>query len=55
MLIYVFYQILLFIGDPILLGIFKFVEYILDPSGLGAVFIGHSTDGDFILDDRHEC
>ena len=53
-LIYVFYQLLMFIVDPILLGVFKLGDDILDLSGMGAIFIGHGTDGDFILDDSHE-
>ena len=40
MLIYVLYQILLFIGDTILLGGFKFVDEILDLLRLGAHFLG---------------
>ena len=54
-MIAVFCQLLLFIGDPILLGKFKLGDEVLDLSVLGAIFIGHCTDGDFILDDSHEC
>ena len=54
MLISVLYQILLFVGYPILLGGFKLGDEVLDLSGLGAIFIGHGADGDFILDDSHE-
>ena len=55
MLISVFYQLLLVIGDPILLGVLKMDDEVLDQSGLGAIFIGHSADGDFILDYSYEC
>ena len=54
MLVSVFYQLLLFIGDPILLGVFKLGDEFLDLSGLGAIFFGHFADSDLILDDRHE-
>ena len=54
-LISVFYQLLLVIGDPILLGVLKMDDEVLDQSGLGAIFIGHGADGDFILDYSHEC
>ena len=53
-LIAVFYQILLFIGYPILLGGFKLGDEVLDLTGLGVIFIGHGADGDFILNYRHE-
>ena len=53
MMIAVFCQILLVIGDPILLGGFKIGDEVLDQSGLGAIFIGNGADGDFILDDSH--
>ena len=29
-------------------------DEVLDQSGLGAIFVGHGADGDFILDDSHE-
>ena len=43
-MIAVFYQILLFIGDPILLGRFTLGDEVLDLSGLGAIFIEHGAD-----------
>ena len=49
MLVAVFYQLLLIIGYPILLGRFKLGNEVLDLSRLGAIFIGHGMDGDFIL------
>ena len=55
MLIAVLYQILLVFGYTILLGGFKMGDEVLDQSGLGAIFVGHDADGDFILDDSHEC
>ena len=55
MLIAVFYQILLIIGDPILLVGFKMGDEVLGQSVLGSIFVGNGADGDFILDDRHEC
>ena len=54
MLISVFYQLLLVIGDPILLSGFKMGDEVLDQLVLGAIFIGNGTDGDFILYDSHE-
>ena len=54
MLISVFYQLIMFIGDPIFLVRFKVDDEFLDLLGLGAIFIGHGADGEFILDDRHE-
>ena len=55
MLIAVFYQISLFIGDPILLGGLNLVDEILDLLGLGDIFIGLGVDGELILDCSHEC
>ena len=54
MLVSVFYQLLLFIGDPIFLGVFKLGYEFLDLSVLGAIFFGHCADSYLILDDRHE-
>ena len=54
MLIAVFYQIIMVIGYPILLGVFRMGNDVLDQSGLGAIFIGSGTDGDFILCYSHE-
>ena len=51
----VFNQFLLVVGDTILLGGFKMGDKVLDQSGLGAIFLGHGVDGDFILYDSHEC
>ena len=53
MLIAVFYNLPLVIGDPILLCGFKIGDKVLDQLGLGAIFIVHSSDGDFIVYDRH--
>ena len=44
----VLYQILLFLGDPILLGGFKLSDEVLVMLVLGAILIGHNEDGDFI-------
>ena len=55
MLIDVFYQILVVIGYPILLGGFKMGDEVLDQSGLGAIFFGNGAHGDLILDDRKKC
>ena len=49
MLIDFFYQLLLFIVDPILLCQFKLGDNVLDMSGLGAIFFGHGTDVDLIM------
>ena len=54
-LISIFYQLLLVIGDPILLGGFKMGDEVLDQYGLRSIFVGHGVDGDLILDDSHEC
>ena len=54
MLISFFYQLLMFIGDRILLGGFKLGDEVLDLSVLGVILIEHGTDGDFILYGRHE-
>ena len=54
MLISFFYQLLMFIGDRILLGGFKLGDEVLDLSVLGVILIEHGTDGDFILYVRHE-
>ena len=32
---------------------FKLGDEVPDLSGMGAIFIGHGTDGDFILDYSH--
>ena len=53
-LIAVSYQIILVIGDPILLGGFKLGDEVLDKSGLGDIFLGHGAYGYFILYGRHE-
>ena len=50
----VFYHILMFIGDPILLSGFKLGDGVLGLSVLGDVFFGNIVDADFILDDIHE-
>ena len=50
----VFYQLPLFLGDPILLGEINMSGGFLDLVGLGAIFIGHDADGDFVLDEIHE-
>ena len=55
MLISVFYHIPLVIGYTILLDGFKMGDEVLDQPGLGAIFFGHGSDGEFILDDSHEC
>ena len=54
MIIEFFYQLLLVIVDPILLGGFKIGERVLDKSGLGDILVGQGADGDLILYNRHE-
>ena len=49
------WQLLLFIEYPILLFGFKMGYEVLDLSVLGAIFIKHITDGEFISDYSHEC
>ena len=53
MLISVFYQLLLVIVDPILLGGLKMGDDVLDHLVLEAIFVGHCEYGDFLLDDIH--
>ena len=55
MLIPVFYQLFLFIGDPVLLGGFKLGDEVLYLSVPGAIFFGHVVDAEFILDEGHGC
>ena len=52
-MIAVFYQIILVIGDNILLGGFKICNEVLDKLVLGAIFVGNGADGYLILDDIH--
>ena len=47
-LIDVFYQILLFIGDSILLGGFKLGYEALDLYRVGSKYFGHGVDAHFI-------
>ena len=54
MLVTVFNQFLLVVGDPILLGGFKMGDKAFDQSGLGAIFLGNGADGDFVLYNRHK-
>ena len=44
-LIAVLYQLLLVIGDPILLVRFKMSDEVLGQSVLGTIFVGHGVDG----------
>ena len=53
MMIAVLYQIIMFIGDPILLGGFKLVYEVLDMYGLLTKCFGNGADSDFILDCSH--
>ena len=55
MLIYVFYKLLLILGDYILLGRFKLRNEVLDDLGIYADFTGCIYDGELILYDTHEC
>ena len=50
----VFYKIILFLVDYILLGGFKLGYEVLDLSEVDAKLSGYRSDGDFILDDGHE-
>ena len=52
-LVAVLYQLLLIIGDPILLGRIKLGNEVLDLLRLGAIFIGNGMDGEFILYHRN--
>ena len=53
MTISVFYQLLLFLGYPILLGGFKLGDEVPDLSVVEAKYYGCRADGDFILDGDH--
>ena len=48
-------QLILFIGDAIMLGTFKLGDEVLDMLVLGDKFVGHGAYGDFVLYDSHEC
>ena len=50
----VLYQLLLLIVDSILLGRFKLGDEVLYVSVVDAKISGCITDGEFILDNRHE-
>ena len=54
-LIAIFYQLLLVIECPILLGGLKIGDKVHDKLGLGDIFVGKDTDRVFILDDRSKC
>ena len=53
--IYVFYHILLFIEDYILLGRFELEDEAPDLLGVETKISTCRSDGDFILDYGHEC
>ena len=50
----VFYQLLLIIGDSVLLGRFKLGDEPLDISGVDAKISGYQYDEEFILDVIYE-
>ena len=50
----VFYQLIMLLGDCVLLGSFKLVDKVLDVSGVGANFSECRYDGYFILYYIHE-
>ena len=54
MLIYFFYQILLILGDSILLGGFELGDDLLDVSSAYTKNQGYISDGNLFLDHRHE-
>ena len=54
-MISVLYNILLIIGDPILLGRLKLGDDVLDLSGVDAKYSGFRVDGEFILNSANEC
>ena len=53
-LIYIFYQIILIIGEYVLLGGLKLGYEVFDVYVVDAKYIEYSSDEDFILHDRHE-
>ena len=53
MLIAIFYQIILIIGDSVLLGGFKLGDEFLGVCGV-EIFLEYISDEDFIFYDRHE-
>ena len=51
----VFCQLILIIGDSLLLGVFELGDETLDVYCMDAKFSQCRSDGDFIFYDRHEC
>ena len=51
----ILYQILLVLGDSIMLGKFKLGDEVLDISIVYPVILLCSSDADFFLGDSHEC
>ena len=54
MLIAIFYKFIMIIGDYVLLGGIELGYEVLDIPGVDAKFSGCISDGEFILDGRHE-
>ena len=54
MLIYIFYHIILIIGESVLFGGFKVGDEVRDVFGVDGKFVEFISDEDFILYDRHE-
>ena len=54
MLIYIFYQIVLILGESVLLGGFELGDEVLDVYGVDAKDLECISDEDLILYDRHE-
>ena len=50
----IFYQRIIILVEPILLGGFKLKDYFLDVYSVDAKFEGCRSDRDFISDDRHD-
>ena len=55
MLIAIFHNIILVIGDSVLLGGFKLGDEVLDVYGVDAKFSECRSDGDFIFYDVNQC
>ena len=54
MLIYIFYQIVLILGESVLLGGFELGDEVLDVYGVDAKYLKFRSDEDFIFYGRHE-
>ena len=54
-LISIFYQFILILGESVLLSGFKLGDEVLDVYGVDSKYIEYRCDEDFIFYDIHEC